>query len=263
MPEKGFYRTIYSKLPESPRFNALSPEARLVFLTLKISRFNNSAGLLYFDEGISLSVRNMTGLDQKRYKKALGELEDREYIAIQGVCLWLKKAIENDPNISLENVKHRTGIQNIINSMPKTQIVLDFCDNYGFSRPFGAPSNGLKMGLDTNNPNPNPNPDPKTIYSVPADIIIEYLNDTSGHRYPLTKKTLSHITARWDEFDTDLGTAARLEIFYNVIRSRMKAWGDNPKMKDYIRPKTLFNSENFWNYVGQADSILKNGDEPF
>jgi uncharacterized phage protein (TIGR02220 family) len=223
----------------------------------------------------------MTGLDAKRYKKALIELQDREYIAIQGACLWLSKAIENDPNISLSNKKHLAGIQNVVNSMPKVQLILDFCEKYGLNKPFDTPSDGLLMAFESPsnhiNPNPNPNivltpniiPDINSninirVKNVPISTIIEYLNEHSGHHYPTdTAETVKNISARWNEFPKDSPDSTRLETFYNVIRSRVKKWGTDPKMKDYIRPNTLFSKSKFWTYAGQAESILKEGDDPF
>lgn len=69
------------------------------------------------------------------------------------------------------------------------------------------------------------------------------------------KTTLSFINARIKEKYT-------YEDFVAVITHRKELWANNPKMQEFLRPKTLFNSENFDGYLQAAKNALKPKTDP-
>lgn len=72
---------------------------------------------------------------------------------------------------------------------------------------------------------------------VPYAKIVGILNDVCGTSFsPQAKATQRHIKARWNE-------GHRLEDFEKVIRGRFEKWGSDPKMVEYLRPQTLFNTK--------------------
>ena len=76
-------------------------------------------------------------------------------------------------------------------------------------------------------------------------LIVEYLNQTCGTSYRATsEKTAKHINARLNEKFT-------VEDFKTVIRFKNEQWGEDEKMKEYLRPETLFGSK-FESYLQAA-----------
>ena len=80
--------------------------------------------------------------------------------------------------------------------------------------------------------------------------IIDYLNDKAGKRFShKTKETAKHINARLKDGYT-------VEDFKRVIDNRVMKWSRDKKMKEYIRPDTLFTPTNFEKYLNDAlDSL--------
>lgn len=75
--------------------------------------------------------------------------------------------------------------------------------------------------------------------------IINYLNEVTGKRYRHTDVTIKLIKARLNEGFT-------VDDFKQVIDKKTKDWKDDPKMKDYIRPQTLFGTK-FEGYLNQEE----------
>lgn len=82
---------------------------------------------------------------------------------------------------------------------------------------------------------------------IPYDEIIAYLNEQTGKNFRhTTKATQRHIRARWNE-------GYRLEDFEKVISCKVLAWGLNPRMKEYLRPETLFGTK-FESYLNACNT---------
>ncbi len=75
-----------------------------------------------------------------------------------------------------------------------------------------------------------------------AAEIIEYLNERAGKHFRCVKATVSQINARLRE--------ASVQEIRAVIDDRVRAWGRDEKMAEYLRPATLFAASNFANYLG-------------
>lgn len=82
---------------------------------------------------------------------------------------------------------------------------------------------------------------------IPYVEIIEYFNKVTGKHYkPTTKSNQKLIKERWNE-------DFRIEDFKRVIDIKYNEWKNDPKMKKFIRPQTLFNG-NFESYLNQEDN---------
>ena len=82
--------------------------------------------------------------------------------------------------------------------------------------------------------------------AIPYAEIIGHLNEKTGSRYSAQSvSTKKHINARYKEGRT-------YEDFIKVIDAKVAEWGDNPKMRKYLRPETLFNNKFEW-YLMNAE----------
>lgn len=85
----------------------------------------------------------------------------------------------------------------------------------------------------------------------PYDAIIAYLNEKAGTGFKASAKaTQSLINGRWREGYT-------LEEFKAVIDAKVADWKNDPKMNEYLRPKTLFAASNFEGYLEKAQKKAK------
>jgi uncharacterized phage protein (TIGR02220 family) len=77
--------------------------------------------------------------------------------------------------------------------------------------------------------------------------ILEYLNLKAERHFPQADGSLRHIRARLSEGNTP-------EQCLSVIDCMVAKWSSDPKMREFLRPSTLFNSEKFPNYLGMVGS---------
>lgn len=82
---------------------------------------------------------------------------------------------------------------------------------------------------------------------------IEFLNTRTGKRFPvrlgngaLSKSAQMVVRLLRDGYP--------LDDIKSVVAMKTRAWGRDPRMRDYLRPKTLFGPENFENYVGELQA---------
>lgn len=84
-----------------------------------------------------------------------------------------------------------------------------------------------------------------TIYKEPTI----YLNEKASRSFnPGNKSTLAMIRGRFAEGRT-------MEDFKKVIDKKVSQWKNDPKMCEYLRPKTLFNATNFENYLNERNEF--------
>jgi uncharacterized phage protein (TIGR02220 family) len=84
--------------------------------------------------------------------------------------------------------------------------------------------------------------------------IVNYFNKVSGKNYePDSKQTIKFIKSRFKEKFT-------LEDFKKVIDLKCGQWKNDDKMKQYIRPETLFGSkfESYLNEIPRSGNKIKN-----
>ena len=82
-----------------------------------------------------------------------------------------------------------------------------------------------------------------------AERLLEFLNRKTGKRYRPMTGTLEPIMAR-------LKDGASEEDCRSVIANRVRAWKDDDRMRDYLRPATLFNRTKFAQYLGELGAGL-------
>lgn len=87
----------------------------------------------------------------------------------------------------------------------------------------------------------------------PCEQVIEYLNAKTGKRFKNVKSHQKFITAR-------LGEGYSVTDLMTVIDKKTSEWLKNPKMNQYLRPSTLFNSEKFDGYLNSE--VLDASEQP-
>lgn len=98
-----------------------------------------------------------------------------------------------------------------------------------------------------------PLPPPKQIKSKPklvvhndtAKLALDYLNQKTGRNFRPTKANINAINAR-------IKGGATLDQIRAVIDVKWDDWGKDDKMRQYLRPITIFRESNFDNYLVQA-----------
>ncbi len=75
--------------------------------------------------------------------------------------------------------------------------------------------------------------------------ILEHLNTRTGKGFRPVDANLKPIAARLAEGST-------ADDCRSVIDAKVRQWSDDAKMREYLRPKTLFNATNFAQYLGEV-----------
>lgn len=76
--------------------------------------------------------------------------------------------------------------------------------------------------------------------------IIDYFNEKAGTKYKhSTKSTQTAINARLNE-------GFSIDDFKLVIDVKVRKWLNDPKMRDYLRPETLFAASHFESYLNES-----------
>ncbi len=131
--KRGEYATIHAAIVDDPEFQALTPDARYVWYTLK---------LLLGASGIDLirahipALGMATGYPIDRLSDSLDGLEKGGWLVRQGDVLWLRNALRFNPQFNIANPKHATHLRNHLEGLPRLKIVADFAAYYGMEAPF-------------------------------------------------------------------------------------------------------------------------------
>lgn len=77
----------------------------------------------------------------------------------------------------------------------------------------------------------------------PEQELIRYLNRTAHRAFQFTETNLSLASSVLELYPIEAAKA--------VVDNKVAMWKDDPKMAGYLRPRTLFNLENFENYLNE------------
>ncbi|MFP1871935.1 conserved phage C-terminal domain-containing protein [Lonsdalea quercina] len=95
-------------------------------------------------------------------------------------------------------------------------------------------------------------PAAQTDQSEPAKQVLNYFNQTTGHSYRDGKTTIGYIRGRLAEEYV----ARDLILVVDYLTAK---WLNDPRMCDYLRPKTLFGPENFPEYYEKSRKWEQSG----
>ena len=85
----------------------------------------------------------------------------------------------------------------------------------------------------------------------PPQELIRYLNLTAHRAYQFTDTNLRLAGAILERYPMDVAKA--------VVDNKVAMWGDDRKMMGYLRPRTLFDPDNFEAYLNEPD-VTEEGD---
>lgn len=140
MSDKGEYRAIYTALVDDPAFQALSPNAKLVFLLVKLQLGPSGIGVLY-----SAVLAEQSGIPLEGVADGMRELAAggaHAWLRVERNVVWIRNGLKFEPNLTITNRNHRLSVEAHLRSLPKLPIVNDFAAYYGLGPAFDPPSDG-------------------------------------------------------------------------------------------------------------------------
>ena len=178
-------------------------------------------------------------LSKNRCSEIIKSLEKKGYITIEYVYQQGSKAISKRVIKCVRKIDE--GIREIDNPTRKTEEgYSEKCEdnNTSFSNTFNNTSN--KKDIVEHSPTE----------PVPYQEVVEYLNQKTGKNFKHTSKvTQRHIRARLAEGFT-------VSEFKQVLDKKSSDWLRDQKMKEYLRPETLFGTK-FESYLNSKTTTTK------
>lgn len=98
-------------------------------------------------------------------------------------------------------------------------------------------------------------PSRASAYEGPRVFLISWGQEVLGHLNRKTGRRFMYSGVTQAKIEKILREGASVEDCKRVIDQQHREWNTRREMKQYLRPKTLFNSENFWNYHGQLEGM--------
>ena len=178
-------------------------------------------------------------LSKNRCSEIIKSLEKKGYITIEYVYQQGSKAISKRVIKCVRKIDE--GIREIDNPTRKTEEgYSEKCEdnNTSFSNTFNNTSNKKDI-VEQSSTAP-----------IPYEEIVQYLNQKTGKHFKSTSKaTQRHIKARFTD-------GFVLDDFKQVIDKKCSDWLRDQKMKEYLRPETLFGTK-FESYLNSKTTTTK------
>ena len=204
-------------------------------ILVEIDSLDNEDGCFASNEHFS----KFFSLSKNRCSEIIKSLEQKGYIKIEYIYQPGSKAIARRVIKCIR--KTDRGIRNIDRPTRKTEEgYSEKCEdnNTSFSNTFNNTSN--KKDIVEHSPTE----------SVPYQEVVQYLNQKTGKNFKHTSKvTQRHIRARFAEGFT-------VNDFKQVIDKKCSDWLRDQKMKEYLRPETLFGTK-FESYLNSKTTTTK------
>jgi len=199
--KRGIYRSVHSSLLDDPDWQTLSPNARLVFITLRVCRDASIAGIFRFYRSMLI---DQTGLSEDEVNDALDELAagDKPWALVdrQSRVVWLRNALRFDPVINLSNARHTLGVIDNLRCLPKSPLIPLFVEYYGLQVPPDIQAMIDEIGPDFALEPPAPRPKRQRVAATAA-------KSNGGELHPVQDKAEIDAEKR-REFDSWAGRMA-------------------------------------------------------
>lgn len=255
--ERGVYRGVYSVLMNDPDFRRLSPQAKLVFYTLRLSREAGPGCIFVYD---SERLPLVTGMSWKDCQKGLSELQEGQWVLKDQTVMWIRNGLRYDPHLGLTNPKHRLAVIRNLTFLPKVPMIAKYCEYYDLPYPFDRLSNAYRKPIEAESreervesrdkrsttlvrSDQKTRPD-LTVVRLEARKVLDWLNQKAGKNYRPVPTNLDLIKARLESGITIFQLRA-------IVSRKVIEWQGDVKMAKFLRPETLFNKTKCEQYLGE------------
>ena len=206
-------------------------------ILVEIDSLDNEDGCFASNEHFS----KFFSLSKNRCSEIIKSLEKKGYIKIDYIYQEGSKAISRRVIRCVRNIDG--GIRNIDNPIRKTE------EGYSENR---EDNNTSFNNTFSNTSNKKDIVEQSSTAPLPYEEIVQYLNQKTGKNFKHTSKvTQRHIRARFAEGFT-------VNDFKQVIDKKCSDWLRDQKMKEYLRPETLFGTK-FESYLNSKTTTKQTG----
>ena len=204
-------------------------------ILVEIDSLDNEDGCFASNEHFS----KFFSLSKNRCSEIIKSLEKKGYIKIDYIYQEGSKAISRRVIRCVRNIDG--GIRNIDNPIRKTE------EGYSENR---EDNNTSFNNTFSNTSNKKDIVEQSSTTPLPYEEIVQYLNQKTNKNFKHTSKvTQRHIRARLAEGFT-------VSDFKQVIDNKCNDWLRDQKMKEYLRPETLFGTK-FESYLNSNTTTTK------
>ena len=204
-------------------------------ILVEIDSLDNEDGCFASNEHFS----KFFSLSKNRCSEIIKSLEKKGYIKIDYIYQEGSKAISRRVIRCVRNIDG--GIRNIDNPIRKTE------EGYSENR---EDNNTSFNNTFSNTSNKKDIVEQSSTTPLPYEEIVQYLNQKTNKNFKHTSKvTQRHIRARLAEGFT-------VSDFKQVIDKKCSDWLRDQKMKEYLRPETLFGTK-FESYLKSKTTTTK------
>lgn len=204
-------------------------------ILVEIDSLDNEDGCFASNEHFS----KFFSLSKNRCSEIIKSLEKKGYIKIDYIYQEGSKAISRRVIRCVRNIDG--GIRNIDNPIRKTE------EGYSENR---EDNNTSFSNTFSNTSNKKDIVEQSSTTPLPYEEIVQYLNQKTNKNFKHTSKvTQRHIRARLAEGFT-------VNDFKQVIDNKCSDWLRDQKMKEYLRPETLFGTK-FESYLNSKTTTTK------
>ena len=204
-------------------------------ILVEIDSLDNEDGCFASNEHFS----KFFSLSKNRCSEIIKSLEKKGYIKIDYIYQEGSKAISRRVIRCVRNIDG--GIRNIDNPIRKTE------EGYSENR---EDNNTSFSNTFSNTSNKKDIVEQSSTAPLPYEEIVQYLNQKTNKNFKHTSKvTQRHIRARLAEGFT-------VSDFKQVIDKKCSDWLRDQKMKEYLRPETLFGTK-FESYLNSKTTTTK------
>ena len=204
-------------------------------ILVEIDSLDNEDGCFASNEHFS----KFFSLSKNRCSEIIKSLEKKGYIKIDYIYQEGSKAISRRVIRCVRNIDG--GIRNIDNPIRKTE------EGYSENR---EDNNTSFNNTFSNTSNKKDIVEQSSTTPLPYEEIVQYLNQKTNKNFKHTSKvTQRHIRARLAEGFT-------VSDFKQVIDNKCNDWLRDQKMKEYLRPETLFGTK-FESYLNSKTTTPK------
>lgn len=239
MQQKTFNKNYYAIIPANVRYDKnLTPNAKLLYG--EITALCNEKGYCWANNSY---FSELYGVSKKTISNWISSLDERGFIKSEMIYKENSKEIrERRLYITRMEKDFVTYGRNVLNPTEEnfhTPMEEKVKDN---NTSFNNTSNNTRDIKDIVEQSPTT--------PIPYNEVIDYLNQKTGKNFKHTSKvTQRHIRARLAEGFT-------VSDFKQVIDNKCNDWLRDQKMKEYLRPETLFGTK-FESYLNSKTTTTK------